>query len=154
MLLVMSTITTDAQTGVMRRQRHEEAARYGSQQREAAAQQLNLHPSAEKAAPVQDESAKGMVLSKASPDVIRDAVREKVAKSSSATDQQRASCGLDAPKQLGAQMHSRPQLGATGSSRDHSMPAVASDDDGAAVQQTEAASAAASSAGKLCCLSD
>ena len=151
----MLKVATDAQTGVMCRQRHEEAARYCSQQREGAAQQLNLHPSAEKAAPVQDEGAKGVVLSRASPDVIRDAVREKVAKGSSAPDQQHSSSVQDVPKQqMGTQMGPRPQgleseQGATGSSRDHSMLDVASEGDSAAVKQTEAASAVALSTGNL-----
>lgn len=113
---------------VMCRQRHEEAARYCSQQREAAAQQLDLQPSAEKAAaaaPVQDGGTKGPLLSKASPDAIRHAVEEKV---------------------------SKPGPGAAGSSRDHNMLDVAAGNDSG--RQTEAGCAAAPSTGALWFLFD
>ena len=127
------------------RQRHEEAARYCSQQQETAAQQLNLHPSAQKAAPVQDVGAKGVLLSKAFPDAIRDVVTE-VAKGSSATDQHRSSSVQDAPKQQRPQGCELAQ-GPAGS-RDHIMLDVAAEDGGAAAEQAEAGFAAAPTKGE------
>lgn len=133
------------------RQCHEEAARYCSQQRETAAQLLNLHPSAEKTAPVQDGAAKGVLLSTGPPVVIRDAVGEKVANSSSAADRQHSSSVHGAPKQHRPQGFDSKQDAAS-SSRD-SLLDVAAEDGGDDLEQTEAGFAAAPSMGKLiCCL--
>lgn len=146
----MHKANTGSQLEGMCRQHHEEAVRYRD---EAAAQQLQ-RPTTEDfaaAAPVQDGSnGKAVMLSKGSPD----AVRDKAAKSSSAVHQKHSSSGQDAPKQAGAQMHARPQefeskQGAAGSSRDHSMIDVASDDDSADDKQTETASATAPSMGTV-----
>lgn len=136
------------------RQRHEQAALYSSQLHEAAAQQLNLQSSVERtaaSAPAQDADAKGLPC-KASPDVIRGAVREQLAKNSGGSHQKHQDCG--APKQqLGAQMHSLPhvpasQHGAAISSRDHSMLDVAAEDKHS-VKQTERSCEAVPSIGNL-----
>ena len=128
------------------------AARYCRQQVDTAAQQLNLHPSAENTAPAQDEGAKGVPMSEASPDAIRDTVREKLANSSSATDQQHSSSVQDASKQQRPQGCESKQ-GADGSSRDQIMLDVAAEDGSAAVTEAEAGFAAVPSIGKLfCCL--
>ena len=96
---------------------------------------------------MQDGGAKGVLPSKAPPDVIRDAVREKVAKSGSAADQQHSSSVHGAAKQQRPQGFESKQ-DAAGNSRDLMLDVAADhgDDD---AQQTEAGSAAAPSMGKL-----
>lgn len=148
----MHKVKRGAQLGGACRQRHEEAVRYCN---EAAAQRPTAEGCAA-AALVQDGgNSTGVMRSKAPSDVTRDAVREKLAKSSSAGHQKHDSSGQDAPKQqMGAHMHARRQefeskQGAAGSSRDHSTIDVASDDDSADDKQTETASAAAPSMGMV-----
>lgn len=104
--------STQLHHGFAYRRRHEQAALYGSEQREAAGQQLNLQSSTEKAAtaaPVQDGHMTGR-KSKESPDVIRDAVKQKTQHSMASNATHVHSSDQAAAKpQLGAGSHSRPE---------------------------------------------
>ena len=135
------------------RERYEQAELYSNQLQEAAAQQMQLHSSMDKtsaAAQALDANTKGQ-LSKASPDVIRGAVKEQAAKHSGGVHQKHHQ---DAPKQQpGAHMHSRPQgavskQDVTVSSRGHSMTDVGTEDENAS-KRTEPGCAAVPLTGDL-----